>query len=631
MPIRKHHRHRPVWVRWVERGTALVAVVNLLVVAFDLSYVRWRDFYFRHSSGFQIGPIAFPKLTKAYDWIKGIEPHRDTEAYLTTADALLQELESASSPAIGVLLPKLQRSSQDIRAHLVEAEQNQPALEEEQKQLDTRVEDWLQKDLPDEAAGEADTEASTETPAEASGVPGFDRLWTRETIARKGWLETFKFFNTSIAPLLEELAAREEVDARIVSAYTDAVVLLREQVAEAWLDSLSGSSRLASLRSRSSSIVDENPFAIANKSGTLERIKNRMRDRVDLPESSAKQAFETFWSKKYLTEGDWAAEIDFFDRDIRPLFASNYFRKIDETGGFVDLFWLVDFPFVLFFATEMLARASILAFLAWRRGELEQKDQRWQWLANLIVDRWYDIFLLLPFLRWLRVIPVVVRLHQAEIFDLYPVRDRLSQGIIANFAAELTEVVVIRVVNRMQEAVQQGEISSWLLDSDRQSREYIDINNVNEIEAIANHLTQLFVYNVFPKVETDLAALIHHSLDNAMHNLAVYQGLRQVPGFETIPKQLTENLSIQVVRALQDTLKGAIEDPVGAQLFTKLAENIMDSLRSEVSQRRTVEEIQSLLYDFLEEMKINYVVRSYQEDPEAALLEAQQVYKKIQK
>ena len=50
---------------------------------------------------------------------------------------------------------------------------------------------------------------------------------------------------------------------------------------------------LKDLRDRSVEIIDTNPFLIANKTGILERIKNKMRDRVFGTENaSAKQSFE---------------------------------------------------------------------------------------------------------------------------------------------------------------------------------------------------------------------------------------------------------------------------------------------------------------------------------------------------
>jgi hypothetical protein len=68
--------------RWFERLIAIVAVLNLGLVLFDLSYLHWRDFYFQ----------ALPSLTQLYDPIKGIKPHRETQNYLNQVDELENSL-----------------------------------------------------------------------------------------------------------------------------------------------------------------------------------------------------------------------------------------------------------------------------------------------------------------------------------------------------------------------------------------------------------------------------------------------------------------------------------------------------------------------------------------------------------
>ena len=67
---------------WFERLMAILASVNLSLVLFDLTYVPWRDFYIRN----------LPQVTQKYDPIKGIEPHRETENYLATVDALIEQV-----------------------------------------------------------------------------------------------------------------------------------------------------------------------------------------------------------------------------------------------------------------------------------------------------------------------------------------------------------------------------------------------------------------------------------------------------------------------------------------------------------------------------------------------------------
>lgn len=63
---------------WWQKLIALIALVNLFLVIFNLSYLPLRDIYLRYT----------PVLTQVYDPVKGIKPHPDTEAYLQTVTRL---------------------------------------------------------------------------------------------------------------------------------------------------------------------------------------------------------------------------------------------------------------------------------------------------------------------------------------------------------------------------------------------------------------------------------------------------------------------------------------------------------------------------------------------------------------
>ena len=90
---------------------AIAAAVNLGLVLFDLSYVPWRDFYQRNFPALNHlnipGFTLIPSLPYGYDSIKGIEPHRETQNYLLTVNALKQQvtqtgLQSPQSTALPV-------------------------------------------------------------------------------------------------------------------------------------------------------------------------------------------------------------------------------------------------------------------------------------------------------------------------------------------------------------------------------------------------------------------------------------------------------------------------------------------------------------------------------------------------
>lgn len=394
--------------------------------------------------------------------------------------------------------------------------------------------------------------------------------------------------------------------------YLETVDKLEEQVAQTGLQSIQAQSLLADLRDRSDAMIDENPFQIANKSGTLERIKNMTRDRIGV--DSAKDAFQTFWSKDYLTEAGWSQEIEYFNTEIKPEMETNYFRGIGEDGAPRDDFWKLDTWFILFFALELLARTFYIS----------RRYKNYTWLDAVLL-RWYDLFLLLPFWRWLRIIPVTIRLNQSRLVNLIPLRNRLNRIFITNFAVELTEVVVLRIIDQVQNLVREGEIAQRLLDAGA-GRRYIDINGINEVQAITTRLTTLMVYQVLPQVKPEIDALLHHSVSQAFDQAPGYQGFRQLPGVGALPDQIAQQVISLVSQNLYKTLIGALEDEQGSALTQDLIAKVADTVRSEVQKDRTVEDLQNWTVALLEEVKLNYVKQLSTEDIDRLMEENYRIY-----
>ncbi|MEL6554589.1 MAG: hypothetical protein AAFQ63_14135, partial [Cyanobacteria bacterium J06621_11] len=228
---------------------------------------------------------------------------------------------------------------------------------------------------------------------------------------------------------------------------------------------------LAQLSEQSAVIVDEDPFAVAGKSGTLERIKNLMRSRME--DESSKAAFRAFWNEATFAGTTASERLDFFNTEIRPLMATNYFRGISESGGPIDLFWQIDIWFMALFAAEFLARTWVLS----------RRHAATSWI-DAMLWRMYDAPMFIGLWRWLRVIPITLRLHQACWVNLEPIRNRLSRALVSQFAVELTEIVLLRVVDQAQRLIRDGDISRLIRDATDRSQ-YIDINGVDEVQTIA--------------------------------------------------------------------------------------------------------------------------------------------------
>ncbi|MFB2881851.1 hypothetical protein [Floridanema aerugineum] len=458
-----------------ERVMAAIALANLTLVIFDVTYIPWRNFWLQGNirlSNLTV-KVPLPPITKWYDPVKGIEPHRDTVGYLNTVNQLEKQI------------------------------------------LKTGLK----------------------------------------------------------SPEVEKL--------------------------------------LAALRLQSTEMIDTNPFAVANKTGTLEKIKNRMRRHLD--HESSKEAFQEFWSSPNLSQRGWQEELAYFKRQIQPLIETNYFRPVGENGEFVDFFFeQIDWIFFLIFSMELIGRVIYIS--------RTHKGVSWR---EAILWRWYDIFLILPFWRILRIIPVAMRLQQSKISSFNKLQRHLNQIIIANFAEEIIEVVVVGVIDQMQSSIRRGDVSDWLSHS--QNRPYIDINNIDEVAEISNIITKLAVYRILPKVQPDIELLLRHNIESVLQNLPAYRSLQGIPGLANLPKQLTEKLVAEISYATYQGLTAAIEDPVGAKLSGNLVNHLGKAIAQEVRNQHTIERIQSLLIDMLEEIKINYVERLSHEDMEQIIEQTRQL------
>ncbi|ELR97749.1 hypothetical protein [Gloeocapsa sp. PCC 73106] len=375
---------------------------------------------------------------------------------------------------------------------------------------------------------------------------------------------------------------------------------------------------LAELRDKSTEMVLDNPFQIANKTGTLERIKRKMRLHIfDNKNASATQAFNIFWSSGNLSE-NYREELDFFAREIEPLIATNYFRPVGVNGKPVDYFGLLDFPFFVIFGLEFLARTWYIS----------RRYTGISWF-DAMLWRWYDVFFLIPVFRWLRVIPVVIRLSQAELIDLSRVRKQVSQGVVANIAQDVTEVVVIQLINQLQSSITRGELTNFLIESNQ--RQYIDLNDIDEVREIIKLIFDLVVKDVLPKLQDDFEQLLNHSINRGLNESSAFQALQQLPGGNQISSNVSQQIAKQVYQSLYRSLEIVVEeDPVFDELLKNIINKFRMVMRSEIQAQNSMKNLEYLLSALLEEIKVNYVVRLSRTNIED-ILEQQRVLLKTAK
>lgn len=419
----------------------------------------------------------------------------------------------------------------------------------------------------------------------------------------------FRDFYLSRLPQLTELydPIKGIVPNRDTQKYLKTVDQVEQQLAKSGTEGAELQKLLEQLRGQSEELVDENPFELANKTGTLEKIKNRMREQMD--NESAKGSFREFWSVDYLKKNLWTRELEFFNKDIRPLIASNYYRPFGESGDFVDFFVVIDLPFVLLFGLDYLIRTF---YLSRRRQGTSWKDT--------IFWRWYDLLFFIPIWRILRILPITLRLHQVGWINLSRMQTQINRFLAESLAGDMTEIVLVQSVGIAQDAIEQGVIEQWLLNPETDT---VEINEVNEIEELILQAVKITIYKVLPQLTPDLENVIRHAIVEALSDIPFYRQAQQLPGMMTLPNVIAQQVSKQLTQTSQSTLTKVLNDQKGKDIFDQLGEHFTDALRGELQNQETLDEIQSLLTDFLEETKLTILQRLESKGGEGAAAEVE--------
>lgn len=277
--------------------------------------------------------------------------------------------------------------------------------------------------------------------------------------------------------------------------------------------------------------------------------------------------------------------------------------------------WPFDRYFAAFFGLEYLRETWLLS----------RQRSNLTWLQAML-RRWYNLLLLLPFWRWLRIIPAAVCVHRSGLANVEAAITHLTHEPIAYLADRVSMFMLVRLVNQTQDAVKQGDAARLLLQSD----EYIHVGGSDTLDAISDRLIQLTFGQIMPQLQPELEMLLHQSLAGTIKRSDIYKIFEQVPGISVFPLDLTDQLADALAQSTYEVLTTSYQDPTNRQLFDQLAQSFKQVLRQELSQSTTQQELQHLLSDLLEELKLNYIQRSTQQDSVATLQEVNQLQETLE-
>ena len=403
-----------------------------------------------------------------------------------------------------------------------------------------------------------------------------------------GWLP-------DITPLYDPIKGIEPH--RDTTAYVEHFRELEKLAKEQGINSTAARQHRLEMVVRSSQLVDENPFVGSGNAGTVEKLKNRLRARADL--DSPKQAAAKLLSDTYLKSHDWEKERTFWNQQILPLAATNYWRGINDSGQPIDHSWRIDLPFQMLFLVDILLRTI----------RLKRRYPAIRW-GDALLRRWIDLPLLLPSWRLLRVVPVTERLSKAELIQLEPLRTVVSRAVVAVLALELFEVLTVRLLDAMQQLIRSPQLPQRIRNL--RSHQMVADNGERELAELLRLWLPLLLTQVSPGMRPQLVALFSHTLQRSVNDVVVPGPLRDLAPIQKAEQDLCDQLASNMVDALLGLSRSA-GDRLGKRdialedLSIDVLDRFWDELARTLEQGPVLERSQQLVAAFLEELKRNSI------------------------
>lgn len=347
-----------------------------------------------------------------------------------------------------------------------------------------------------------------------------------------------------------------------------------------------------------SNLIDSNPFLASNSSGTLEKIKSRLRQRAD--RDSAKAAASQLLSPAWLAAHRWSDEQRFWRQQILPLVETNYWRSIDENGQPTDHVWRLDLLlFQSVFALDIVLRVirlrRRLPGLSWR---------------DAVLRRWIDLPLLLPFWRWLRLLPVVERLQSCGLITVEPLRAVISRAVVALLALELFEVLALQLLDGSQSLIRSRHWPERIRAL--RSHQSVGTTEERELVALVRIWGPLLLSQVAPRLAPELQGLLSYTLRQSLEGTVVPPALRQLQPLLQVETELSRQLGVGMTRNLLELSRStgtqlARRDTAQLELVQRCIDRFWEELAAALESGPVLNQTQELLSALIESFKGTYL------------------------
>lgn len=355
-------------------------------------------------------------------------------------------------------------------------------------------------------------------------------------------------------------------------------------------------------------MIDEDPFKPANKSGEFEVIKSRMKlyakiDSKDKTMRPSKKSFKVFWD---ISIDQLEDRKKFFYTEIAPIMQTNYWRKIDRTGNYVDYYKYIDSVFVFVFILEFLL---MWQFSIKRFGEDEK--------VLYPVYHWYDIVSCIPLsqfraLRLIRVVFVYRRLVKRGIIipSDNPIKrmiNKYNQIITEELSAKVSLQILTDIEEKTKLGLNKTIIEETLLPH-KEALKSVIIKNLQKVSV-----------KMVDEHKGNIIDFITFITERTLVELPEYKKISKIPYVkETIDNIISRKNLSKLINShssnLTENLDYSLKSEVGEKFLNDLIDALIDEILLTMKDKLVQDLIEKINLQFISELKESTSFRKWKQD-----------------
>ncbi|GIW21036.1 MAG: hypothetical protein KatS3mg068_0043 [Candidatus Sericytochromatia bacterium] len=338
-------------------------------------------------------------------------------------------------------------------------------------------------------------------------------------------------------------------------------------------------------------MIEKDFFSRANKSGSLEVIKNKIRKYEN--EESSKKAFKKFWNNTSII--NFEKNKKFFFKEIYPILQTNYWRGYDERGKYIDYFYYIDSIFVLIFILEFIFQW----ILAIKRNGNDEK-------ILYPLYHWYDILGLIPLkefriLRLFRILSVYIRLVNTNIIIIKdnPIYKRISK-IKRIITEEISDQVSINILTDIQEKTKLGanrDLIAQTIKAHKEEIKHVLKENIVKLEK-----------RIIQENHSKIVSFISNIILDSIENNSQYKKIEKIPYINQKIKEVINYSSIknyidEILKNSSNSFNKLITSKEGDDLLNNIIDDFIDEIIIILNDKKIQDLIENINLKVLEELK----------------------------